>query len=196
MTHAQRSIRPVRTPDLDELLQLVATSDEAAFSRFYDLTADRAFGVILRVVRDRALSEEVCQDVYIEAWRKAATYDPARGSASTWLLMLAHRRAIDRVRSVQASRDRDLRVATRDLERCTDVVWEDVADGVERDEVRGALRRLSGIQREAIDLTYFQGLTYREAADQLGKPLGTVKSRIRDGLRRLGEQLVADPSRI
>lgn len=196
MTHAQPCTEPVRTPDLDELLQLVATGDEAAFGRFYDVTAPRAFAVVLRVVRDRSLAEDVCQEVFVEAWRKATTYDPARGTASTWLLMLAHRRAVDRVRSVQASRDRDRRVATRNLERCADVVWEDVAEGVERDEVRGALRRLSGLQREAIDLTYFQGLTYREAADQLGKPLGTVKSRIRDGLCRLGEQLVADPSRI
>lgn len=174
------------TPDEDRLLTRVAARDAAAFSDFYDATAARVYGVTLRVLRDRGLAEDVAQEVYVEAWRKAARFDPTRGSASTWLLTIAHRRAVDRLRSVQASDDPE---STRNGERSSDVVRGDVVVGIDRDEVPDAFRRLSRMQREAIDLTYYQGLTYREAADRLGRPLGTVRTRIRDGLRRLADQL-------
>lgn len=180
---------PVPRSDIDALLLRIARGDAAAFEVFYDTTAASVFGVAVRVLRDRHLAEDVAQEVFVEAWSKAPSFDPTRGTATTWLLTMAHRRAIDRVRSVQSSRDRDERQAVRTIERCSDVVWGDVETGLDRQEVRHAFRRLSRLQREAIHLTYYQGLTYREAAEQLGRPLGTVKSRIRDGLRGLGEEL-------
>ncbi|WP_322760912.1 ECF RNA polymerase sigma factor SigK [Frankia sp. Cr2] len=175
----------------DDLLQRAGRGDADAFATLYDLLAPRVLGLVRRVLRDPAQSEEVTQDVFVEVWRTAARFDPAKGSASTWVCTFAHRRAVDRVRSVQASTDRERRVALldyRDDDGVDDVV-EQVEARLERERVRRCLDRLTGIQRESITLAYYRGYTYREVAEYLKVPVGTVKTRMRDGLIRLRDCL-------
>jgi RNA polymerase sigma-70 factor, ECF subfamily len=173
---------PVTT---EQLLVAAAAGDQEAFATLYDRLAPQVVGVALRVLRDRALAEEVAQEVFVELWRKADRFDPERGTAAGWVATLTHRRAVDRVRSEQAARDRDHRVQRRDEARAFD----DVSDAVERRldhwQVRQALAVLSDRQREAVELAYFHGHTYREVAHVLGIPEGTAKSRLRDALLRL-----------
>ncbi len=161
-----------------------ADGDQAAFATFYDATAAAVHGTVLRVLRDPAQSEEVVQEVFLEAWRTAARFDPTRGSARAWVVTMAHRRAVDRVRASQASSDRDEKVGVREIPPY-DSVSEEVVVMLEQDEVRQALDALSPLQREAIDLAYFGGRTHREISEDLSVPLGTVKTRLRDGLIRL-----------
>jgi RNA polymerase sigma-70 factor (ECF subfamily) len=171
------------------LLARSARGDESAFSELYDLLAPRVHAVVLRVVRDPAMSEEVTQEVMVELWRLAPRFDPARGSAAAWAATLAHRRAVDRVRSSQSTRDRDQRDVDRTPTTPHDQVAEQVEDRLERERVRRALDSLTPIQRESIELAYFSGYTYREVASVLDVPEGTVKTRIRDGLIRIRDQL-------
>jgi RNA polymerase sigma-70 factor, ECF subfamily len=145
--------------------------------------------VIQRVVRDPAHSEEVTQEVMLEIWRTASRFDPTRGAAGTWILTMAHRRAIDRVRSEQASRDRTERIGIRDQHREFDVVSEEVEQRDEYQQVAAALAQLTGVQRQAVELAYYQGHTYREVAELLDTPLGTIKTRMRNGLLRLREAM-------
>lgn len=173
----------------EELLVRTARGDREAFAELYDRMAGKVFGVIRKVLRDPSYSEEVTQEVFTEAWRLANRFDPDKGSASTWLLTMAHRRAIDRVRSEQASRDRTERVGHQERQRPFDQVAERVETKIEHQQVRGALDELTDLQHEAIDLAYYQGYTYREVAELLDKPLGTIKTRIRDGLIRLRDTL-------
>ena len=174
---------------VDRLLLAVAGGDEAAFARLYGRVSAQVFGVALRVLRDRALAEEVSQDVLVEVWRKADRFDPTRGTAIGWITTLAHRRAVDRVRSEQASRDRDDRVSRRDAARAFDSVEDEAQLNLDHGQVRLAMAALTDRQREAIELAYFAGHTYREVAATLGIPEGTAKSRLRDGLLRLREAL-------
>lgn len=176
-------------PDAGALLAEVARGDEAAFARFYDLLADRVFGLVLRVVRDPAQSEEVSQEVFVELWRTASRYDPAKGSAPSWALTIAHRRAVDRVRSSQSSADRESKVAAGQQERPFDSVADAVAERLERRQVQRCLGSLTDLQRESVTLAYYQGYTYSEVAQLLSTPLGTVKTRLRDGLIRLRDCL-------
>jgi RNA polymerase sigma-70 factor (ECF subfamily) len=169
----------------EELMIATAAGDRYAFSELYDRLVPTVIGVATRVLRDRALAEEVAQEVMVEVWNKADRFEADRGSAAAWVATFAHRRAIDRVRSEQASRDRVDRVATRDRERAFDVVAEEVEVSLEHWQVRQALQTLSDVQREAIELAYFSGYTYRDVAAVLGIPEGTAKSRLRDGLARL-----------
>lgn len=169
----------------EELMVATAAGDRYAFSELYDRLVPTVIGVATRVLRDRALAEEVAQEVMVEVWSKADRFEADRGSAAAWVATFAHRRAIDRVRSEQASRDRIDRVATRDRERAFDVVAEEVEVSLEHWQVRQALQTLSDAQREAIELAYFSGYTYRDVAAVLGIPEGTAKSRLRDGLARL-----------
>ncbi|MFF2275855.1 ECF RNA polymerase sigma factor SigK [Agromyces sp. NPDC058126] len=170
---------------LDELLVATASGDREAFGRFYDETAARVFGLVRRVLVDAAQAEEVTQDVFLEAWQTAARFDPARGAAAAWLLTLAHRRAVDRVRSAQASHDRDLKAGLRDLDVPVDEVAEAAEIAVEHERVSGAFAELSAAQRECLALAYYGGCTQSEIAERLGLPLGTVKTRLRDGMIRL-----------
>jgi len=169
----------------DELLVAVAGGDQRAFSVLYDRVSPQVLGVALRVLRDRALAEEALQEVMVEVWRKADRFDPDRGTAPGWIATLAHRRAVDRVRSEQASRDRDDRVSRRDEMRAFDSVADEVEVELDHWQVRQALSALTVRQREAIELAYFAGHTYRDVARVLGVPEGTAKSRLRDGLLRL-----------
>jgi RNA polymerase sigma-70 factor, ECF subfamily len=170
---------------LDDLVLRVARGDTAAFEALYDQMADVVFGVIRRVLRDPAQSEEVAQEVLVEVWRTATRFDPERGSAATWVLTMAHRRAIDRVRSAQAAHDREERVALRDHLPAFDEVAERVEQNLEREQVRRCLSNLTELQRESVTLAYYGGYTYREVGELLEVPLGTVKTRLRDGLIRL-----------
>jgi RNA polymerase sigma-70 factor (ECF subfamily) len=174
---------------LEDLLQEAGEGDERAFTAIYDRTAHRVFGLVRRLLVDPAQSEEVTQEVYLEIWQSAGRYDPLRGSAIAWMMTLAHRRAVDRIRSSQASRDRDLKVGTRDWEPDLDVVAERVEISLEMGRVSAALDRLTAVQREAVTLTYFGGRSNSEVAALLRIPVGTVKTRVRDGLIRLRDEL-------
>ena len=177
--------KPVTNTDLDVLLRRVAQRDAEAFAAFYDATRSRVFGMIARVLRDRGYSEETTQEVYLQVWRTAESYDPASGSALAWVLTLAHRRAVDRVRSEQAAALRDVRYGTATLERDTDHVSDEVISEEERRRVAACLDGLTDVQRECIELAYYQGMTYVQVAERLAANLATVKSRMRDGLRAL-----------
>lgn len=178
-------------PALDALLARVAEGDEAAFAQVYDGLAAGVFGTCLGVLRDRDHAAEVTQEVMVELWRTASRFDAERGSARTWALTLAHRRAVDRVRAVQAQRNRDQRVLDEQGERPFDVVSEQVEESLDRDRVRHCLETLTSTQHQAVVLAYYGGRTYREVAEQLAAPLATVKTRIRDGLSRLRDCLGA-----
>lgn len=170
---------------LDDLLERVGRGDSRAFEHLYDLAANSVFGIVRRVLRDPAQSEEVTQEVLIEVWRTSTRFDPSRGSASSWILTMAHRRAIDRVRASQAAQDRDQRTAQREHTRDYDVVSEQVETRLEQQQVQRCLSTLTDLQRESVRLAYYGGYTYREVAELLDVPLGTVKTRLRDGLIRL-----------
>ena len=171
-----------------DLLRRAGRGDQQAFAELYDALAPLVHGVVLKVVRDPSQSEEVTQEVFVELWRLAARFDGTKGSARTWAATLAHRRAIDRVRSEQASRDRQDRDANQAV-REHDVVAAEVESSLDQVRVRRALSQLSELQREAVELAYFGGHTYREVAVLLDVAEGTVKSRIRDGMIRLRDEL-------
>lgn len=179
-------------PDLDRLLLAAGRGDRQAFAAVYDAVAGQVFGLVRRVVRDDAISEEVTQDVFLELWRLAPRYDASKGSVRTWVATLAHRRAVDRVRSEQAGRRRDeqeLRRQTADY----DHVSEEVLDRLDHTRVQRALAALSDLQRDAVSLAYYGGYTYREVAVLLDVPEGTVKTRIRDGLIKLRDDFGVSP---
>ncbi|WP_139416498.1 ECF RNA polymerase sigma factor SigK [Agromyces laixinhei] len=176
---------PGSGPTAEELLSRVGAGDREAFGELYDQTAARVFGLVRRLVVDPAQAEEVTQDVYLEIWQTAPRYDASRGSAIAWLFTLAHRRSVDRIRASQAARDRDLRIGVRDLDVPVDTVAEAAEIRVEHERVIGALGGLSELQRECVSLAYYGGLTQSEIADRLEVPLGTVKTRLRDGMIRL-----------
>lgn len=174
-----------RTADaaLVDLLVKVAAGDDRAFAAVYDTVAARVFGLARRITRNPALAEEVTQDVMVEVWRTAPRFDQQRGSAVGWILMLTHRRSVDRVRRTSAQQARDLRDGAR--EPVQPPVDEDLLRADERREVRSALTQLTDLQRQAIELAYYEGRTYREVAQVLNVPEGTAKSRLRDGIRQL-----------
>ncbi|WP_327045921.1 ECF RNA polymerase sigma factor SigK [Microbispora sp. NBC_01189] len=181
-----------RPPDLADLLTAVARGDRPAFEQVYELLAPQVFGLVLRVVRDRAQSEEVAQEALVEVWRSAARYDPERGSALAWALTIAHRRAVDRVRSAQASADREERAARAAVHRPFDEVAESVDGRLESERLRRCLGGLTPLQRESVTLAYYGGYSYREVAELVRAPLPTVKTRMRDGLIRLRDCLGVD----
>jgi RNA polymerase sigma-70 factor (ECF subfamily) len=176
-------------PTPEDLLVEVAKGSETAFERLYEVVAGPVFGVVRRVVRDVAQSEEVTQEVLVELWRTATRYSPELGSALNWALTLAHRRAVDRVRSAQASANRDERVGAMSVDRPFDEVAEQVTARLEHEQVRRCLSSLTTLQRESVILAYYGGNTYREVAGLLNTPLGTIKTRLRDGLIRLRDCL-------
>ncbi len=180
---------PAPGADLAALLALVARGDQAAFAAFYDRTAAQVFGLVRRVVRDPAQSEEVTQEVMLEVWRTAARFDPHRGSPSAWLMTLSHRRAVDRVRAGHAAAEREIRASLAATDY--DVVSEAVETRLDAQRVRRCLESLTGLQRESVTLAYYEGYTYREVAGLLGVAVGTVKTRMRDGLIRLRDCLGA-----
>jgi RNA polymerase sigma-70 factor (ECF subfamily) len=179
--------QPGAAADLAAGLRLVARGDADAFDAVYDQVVASVFGVVRRVVRDLAQSEEVTQDVLLEVWRDAAKFDPGRGSATAWVMTRAHRRAVDRVRSVQKESERERRTAAADVP--FDEVAEAVESSLERERVRRCLGSLTELQRESVTLAYYGGYTYKQVASLLGVPGGTVKTRMRDALIRLRDCL-------
>ncbi|MFD7409023.1 ECF RNA polymerase sigma factor SigK [Streptomyces sp. NPDC059866] len=174
---------------VDELLIRAADGDEQAFVGVYDALAPPVMGLAYRVLRNEAQAEEVTQDVMVEVWRTAARFRAERGPARAWVLTLAHRRAVDRVRSVAAGRARELRTATLEHERPFDAVAEEVEVREDYRVVFRCLSELAGHLRLPLVLAYYEGLTYTEVADSLATPVGTIKSRMRQGLQRLRECL-------
>ena len=171
------------------LLRKAARGDESAFAELYDATSRRLHGLVLRVVRDPAQAEEVTQEVYVEVWRQSARFDARSGSALAWMMTIAHRRAVDRVRSAEASSRRDTAYERRSVEVEHDQTAEAATANIEARRVRSALAALTEAQRGALELAYFGGYTHTEVASMLGLPLGTAKTRIRDGLIRLRDTL-------
>lgn len=147
------------------------------------------FGLAKRIVRSHALAEEVTQDVFMEVWSKIDRWSPSRSSAVGWTLMIARRRSIDRVRSEQATRNREDAQAQGSVRGTEPELAESIVLDEEHESVRGALESLTDKQRSVIDLAYYEGRTYSEVAETLGLPLGTVKTRMRDGLLRLRDSL-------
>ncbi len=180
---------PTPPPDAADLVRAVARGDEAAFGRLYDLVAPRVYGLIRRVLRDPAQAEEVAQEVLVEVWRTAARFDAARGSATAWIFTIAHRRAVDRVRSEQSAADRTMKVGAASVDTPYDEVADEVAGRLERQQVRRCLDDLTELQRQAVTLAYYQGHSYPEVAELLSTPLPTVKTRMRDGLIKLRDCL-------
>lgn len=194
MTHpeplSRSHLRSVAAPAVDastglqELMHRVARGDEAAFGQVYDLVASAVYGLVRRVIRDPARAEEVTQEVFLQVWQSAHRFDSERGKAKTWILTLAHRRAVDAVRHDQAATNRENRydwVGGPDF----DHVEDEVSTKLEHEQVKRCLGSLTELQREAVDLAYYKGYTYGEVATLLEANPATIKTRMRDGLIRL-----------
>jgi len=175
----------VRAHSPERLLLASGRGDESAFEALLDHFAPLVFGVALRVCDDRSLADEVAQEAFLDVWRTAARYDQARGSAQAWIVTIAHRRAVDRVRAEQSRSQREglSRVLLPMVE--FDEVTDEVEAREERERLRGCLGALTRIQRESIHLAFFDGLTHTQISARLRVPLGTAKARLREGLGKL-----------
>jgi len=181
------------TRTAEELLSAVALGDERAFERLYDRLAAPVTGMVRAVVRNQAQSEEVVQEVFVQLWQTAPKYRQDRGGVHAWAMTVAHHRAVDRVRAAQAHANRERAAFVRSYSGSPyDGVVEQVLDNCERKRVRECLRALTDLERESIVLAYYQALTYRQVAEVLGVATGTVKGRMRAGLRRLHHCLTHD----
>lgn len=175
--------------DPAELLKRSGRGDEAAFAALYDATASRVYGLAVRVLRDPAQAEEIVQEAFLEIWRTASRYDADRGGAVAWMLTITHRRAVDRVRSAEAATRREVTYEQQNQQIQHDTTAEAAHAELDAYRVRSALGALTSVQREAIELAYLRGYTHTEVATMLELPLGTAKTRIRDGLIRLRDAL-------
>lgn len=179
--------RPTQT--LNELLVAVANEDVDAFVTLYDATSSRVFGLANRILCDAGLAEDVVQEAYLNVWTHSASFDPNKGAAAAWILAITHRRSVDRVRHEEATRRRHERLShfyaeTSNPDVALGVALDSQTDYVNR-KLNECLGKLTEHQRVSLRMAYFGGLTYLQVAQQLDVPLPTVKSRIRDGLRKL-----------
>ncbi|MGH3423375.1 MAG: ECF RNA polymerase sigma factor SigK [Nocardioidaceae bacterium] len=186
-----RRLRSVDAPVADEAVLLgewlgqTARGDEQAFGRVYDVVGDAVFGLVRRVLRDPTRAEEVTQEVFLQVWQTAHRFDPERGRAKSWIMTLAHRRAVDAVRHDQAATERDNAYDWSGGGREFDQVEESVSTKLEHEQVRRCMGTLTDLQREAVGLAYYKGYTYGQVANLLDANLATIKTRMRDGLIRL-----------
>ena len=188
-TDSNKDIDPDAPANPDVLLARVATGDQAAFGELYDQLAPRVLGLVKRLLRDHAQSEEVTQEIFLEIWQSAARFDSGRGTAVGWIMTMTHRRAVDRVRASQSSRDRDTKIGIRDFTSEYDNVSETVETRIEHERVEQAMLKLTELQRQAVSLAYYGGYSHSEVAELLSVPIGTVKTRVRDGMIRLRDEL-------
>jgi RNA polymerase sigma-70 factor (ECF subfamily) len=170
----------------EALVALAARSEQTALAELYDRYGRTAYGLALRVLRDPALAEDAVQEAFLTIWRTASRFMPEKGRASTWILTLVHRRAVDAVRREQRRRADSLELAA---EPSVEGVEEDAWLRLQRERVQAALRLLPDAQREALELAYYGGFSQSELSERLGQPLGTIKSRMFTGLSRLREEL-------
>ncbi|GEM35042.1 ECF RNA polymerase sigma factor SigK [Nocardia neocaledoniensis NBRC 108232] len=177
------------------LLDEVAAGDRRAFAEFYRATSPRVFGLALRVVRNHGAAEDIAQEVFLQVWSLAGEYDASKASPIGWLMMLTHRRAVDRVRAEQSATNRDLVFGHAHLGRDHDIVAEEVGQRLDEQSVLDCLDTMTELQRQAVALAYYSGRTYAEVSETLAVPLPTVKSRIRDGLKRLENCLTGGAAR-
>jgi len=185
---------PRRDADLElaETLNRSIAGDDDAFAQLYRATSPRVYGVVARVLKCPDQAAEVTQEIYLEVWRQAVRYDCTKGGVMTWMTTIAHRRAVDRVRHVSSTRARDQHYAVNTVETQCDDVWDSVASRVDAAHVRTALARLAPIYQQALGLAYFGGRTQSQIAASLQLPLGTVKTRVRNGLIALRGELLTD----
>lgn len=188
-TDSSKDIDPDAPANPDVLLARVATGDQAAFGELYDQLAPRVLGLVKRVLHDHAQSEEVAQEIFLEIWQSATRFDSGKGTAVGWIMTMTHRRAVDRVRASQSSRDRDTKIGIRDFTSDYDNVSETVETRIEHERVEQAMLKLTELQRQAVSLAYYGGYSHSEVAELLSVPIGTVKTRVRDGMIRLRDEL-------
>ncbi|UOT03197.1 sigma-70 family RNA polymerase sigma factor [Rhodococcus opacus] len=181
--------RDTENVTLTALLARIAQGERDAFSDFYERTSARVYGMVLRVLRDPGYSEETTQEVYLQVWNNAEKFDPKQGSPLSWLITLAHRRAVDRVRSEQSGTEREAAYGASSWYGPFDAVSEEVTRRGDTSDVVDCLGTLTEVQQRTVVLAYYGGLTYREVSERLSVALPTVKSRIRDGLIRLKQCL-------
>lgn len=179
-----------RVCEVGALLLRLEQGDTSAFTELYERTSHRVYGLVRKVLVDPDLSAETTQDVFLALWvGRGVRFDSTKGSGMSWVMTLAHRRAVDRVRAEESHRVRDLKWGLKNRGDDHDQVTEVVIQNAETDQVRESLSRLSNLQREAIFLAYYRGLTYVQVAEHLGIPIPTAKTRIRDGIRHLSSHL-------
>ncbi len=176
-------------PDLVDLLRRCGRGEDACFAQLYDAVSSRAFGLALRVVRDPAQAEEVTQEAFLEIWRTSGRFDSDKGSPLAWVMTIVHRKSVDRVRSAEASSRRDVTYHHQTQPVAHDATAETAHASLEAHRVRTALHSLTEVQRQALELAYFGGYTHTEVATMLDLPVGTAKTRIRDGLIRLRDTM-------
>src|SRR5262249_25957420 len=179
--------RPLAHLSDEALVLLAARSEQSALAELYDRYGRTAYGLALRVLRDEKLAEDAVQEGFLAAWRNADRFMPERAKASSWLLTLVHRRAVDLVRREERRRAEPLPAASEGA--ASDSAEEDAWLRFERERVQAALRQLPDQQREALELAYYGGFSQSELAERLGQPIGTIKSRMFAGLARLRELL-------
>ncbi|WP_238147617.1 MULTISPECIES: sigma-70 family RNA polymerase sigma factor [Micrococcaceae] len=174
---------------LEALMGCASRGNQNCFERLYDLLVPRIYGLVQRILRNRSHAEEVTQEVFLEVWQKAPQYDPSRGAVGSWVTVIAHRRAVDRVRATQSAWDREMRTGKTEFRETYEHVESTVQQSLESESVHAALSRVPQTQVEVMTLAYFGGLSQSKIATMLEIPLGTVKTRMRQGLKRLRSEL-------